>query len=86
MFPIPLPILDPTTDSWLWGGRPSPAQMRYYGQLGFALIVGLAVSAPLGWWWRDQPSTTTPTDRLYAGWAGVACALCLAYYAWHNWP
>ncbi len=87
MFPIPLPVFDPRADVWIWAGRPEPAQMRYFGQLAAALLAALAVTAPLARMWRDRPQgATTAVDRLFAAWAAVASALCLAYYAWHNWP
>lgn len=87
MFPIPLPVFDPTDGTWLWAARPSPVQMRFYGQLAAAMFAGAAVAGPAAWAWRDRPAgATSPVDRLFAGWAAVATALCLAYYAWHNWP
>lgn len=87
MFALTLPVLDPSTGVWRWATRPSPIEIRYYGQLAAAGLVAVAATVPAAWLARGRlAAPTTDVDRLFAGWAAVATLLCLAYFAWHNWP
>lgn len=85
--PMPLPAMDAQAGTWRWAARTSPMEMRYFGQVGAACVIGLLTALPLHRLWRHRAAAPSgPADRLLAGWAAVAVGLSMTYYAWHNWP
>jgi hypothetical protein len=81
------PIYDPTGRGWYLDARPGRVPLGYYGQLGWALAVGLcgALVVWLAARLARRPLATA-TLGLCAGWTLGLTVIAAGYFSWHNWP
>lgn len=84
---LPNLFYDAVHRRYLWGNRPEPTQLGYFGQIlyGFAgaLVAGLAAFVATA---RRRKDATESTKALAAAWALAFLVLVGAYFTWQNWP
>lgn len=84
---LPNLYYDPVARRFLFGPRPGPVPMGYYGQVVYGVAIALLAAAVTAV--ASRARGRPPTERglgLATAWALTALALVAAYFTWNNWP